>query len=293
MAVVSVGEIWSGRRGKTTREWANEYDRVFMVETNSATDSAQTVTGAGAIALGLPKRGDVHNEDTLAACIDVSASNSSDDPREWHVTCSYSTDLSSFSTDPTDDPIQFKWATEWKDSGTLRDLDDEAILSSSYEPFDPPAPIHRPIDVITATMIRDNFDHATQIQAFRGKVNTSEFVLDGETCPAKSLLCYDVVADMVEKKGAWYRQFTYTFKRDLEGSDPWQYYPLDLGFYEWDDTNDRFTPISQSNGQPIAHPVLLDGAGNRLNMADTPQPAPVNLAFRIREDVNFATIFAA
>jgi hypothetical protein len=100
MAVVSVGEIWSGRRGKTTREWANEYDRVFMVETNSATDSAQTVTGAGAIALGLPKRGDVHNEDTLAACIDVSASNSSDDPREWHVTCSYSTDLSSFSTDP-------------------------------------------------------------------------------------------------------------------------------------------------------------------------------------------------
>jgi hypothetical protein len=195
--------------------------------------------------------------------------------------------------DPTDDPIQFKWATEWKDSGTLRDLDDEAILSSSYEPFDPPAPIHRPIDVITATMIRDNFDHATQIQAFRGKVNTSEFVLDGETCPAKSLLCYDVVADMVEKKGAWYRQFTYTFKRDLEGSDPWQYYPLDLGFYEWDDTNDRFTPISQSNGQPIAHPVLLDGAGNRLNMADTPQPAPVNLAFRIREDVNFATIFAA
>lgn len=69
--------------------------------------------------------------------------------------------------------------------------------------------------------------------------------------------------------------------------DPWQYMPLDMGFETWDAVNERHVAI-YAGDQPITHPVLLDGAGERLATWDDEEP--VRLLFRVIEEADFSTI---
>lgn len=89
MAVISVEELFPGRRGSDGIERRLKHTRVFEVITDDPNDD-DTIAGAGP---GIPRNGEFHPNNPFAVMVDIQADNSSDSPNIWLVVCEYSTDV--------------------------------------------------------------------------------------------------------------------------------------------------------------------------------------------------------
>lgn len=83
MPVTSVRELFRGRDGHVGDDLGDV--RIFRVTTNSATDTAQTVLGSGMV----PRRGDLHHQNTALSCKRVQCRNEDHGAYHWIVTCEY------------------------------------------------------------------------------------------------------------------------------------------------------------------------------------------------------------
>lgn len=89
MAVVSVEELFPGRRGSDGIERKLKHTRVFEVITDDPADD-ETIAGAG---VGIPRNGDLHPNNPFAVMVAISADNSDETPLIWLVVCEYDTEL--------------------------------------------------------------------------------------------------------------------------------------------------------------------------------------------------------
>ncbi len=213
MTVLYAHEIWSGRTAKDTKDFTREYVRMFDVQTSDPSDSG----GAVRAYVGIPQRGAVYSAggftDVDARCTDVSASNSSEDPCQWRVTCNYSTNLTTYQDDPTRKPTQYSHSTEWVEKAMTEDLDGYIISNSAYESFDPPATRRTPVDIIKASCVRSSYLASQDKDPYIDRVNSLTYVIDSISCEPGTLLCDDISVSMLEQNGLYYRKFDYTFKR--------------------------------------------------------------------------------
>lgn len=174
------------------------------------------------------------------------------------------------------------WTTELIPENIAEDLDGETIQSSSYEAFRCTKVV--PIDVIYVTCTRDTFDVIMDRDEFLQKVNSEVYEISGKSYDIGQLIVWDLKVLEYEELGTIKYRFEYTFKGRTDMADPWQFRPIDEGFYTYNFTTDQWVEVTTNAGTPVARPVLLDGAGAEL---DVETGVPVRLTYRRYDSADF------
>ena len=282
MAVTSVKEIWSGRRGSQDIESKRDYARVFRVGTNDVKDGPLTVR----LAPGLPRIKDVYLDangavDAGSFCNSVDAAHDQDDPNTWQVTAEYSSDVKRLDIpeNPLNKPVEVTWATAKQQRPTDEDIHGNAIVNSAGEKFDPV--VEKDDSRIMITFKRNEPFFPQQI-AFIFQDVVNEDVWFGApvlTCKVES-----IAANLAFENGIFFWPVTYTIEFRRDG---WQARLLDQGYYEKGDSQaEPKKLILDKNGQPLTAPALLDGKGKKLKEGEK----PVFLSFFLYDIKPFAQL---
>src|SRR5581483_6338239 len=139
MAVLSVREIWNGRRGSADEKAVREYARVFRVVTSNSLDGALVAETAvdpfngtaipNLFASYIEPNGTTFDLTAIARKIDVVQDDS--DPNTWLVTVS--------NPNPLLRPSEIKWSFAQFQRIADVDIYGAAVVNSAGEAFDPPA----------------------------------------------------------------------------------------------------------------------------------------------------------
>lgn len=259
MTAVYMGEIPSARTG-TNQKGVRTYTRAFRVETTSQNDGPYAV----GTATGLPLIGTPHNEDSFAYCVSLTPANT--DPwRGWTVTAEYSSAIEIFEN-PHDDTAQITWSTEQYQVVAHKDKDGKAIVNSAGDYFSDPVPMRDECRRIV-TIEKNLSTVPAWILTSENAVNSESFNLDGITIAAKRAKIQRVsIGPKENRNGTAFRRVSIEIHLQKNG---WDLEPLDAGFRELNDDGKLIAITSPGDSTDVTTPVLLDGAGKRL---DDPTP---------------------
>lgn len=285
-----------------TEDLHREYHVTYRVICDSTADGPVTVLNAG----NLPRYGEQfsYNSDTdaFATCRFVGNCRmekfEEGSQRSWLVDASYSTRGSN--RDPSDQPGKpLDWA--WKVSGNYgtgqkysqKDKTGRALVNSAQEPFEDVPPIDDQLLLLTLEKNLPTIS-LTQWADSRGKVNDD--TLWGLAARRVKLVQWSWQPQWTGA-GAAYVACKWDVAINLDG---YYYEPLDQGFRElvgFDNANKAIYEPIKVMGELPSKPVLLNGAGERLNAAFDPvyfdglggNPDP----FEIEEEYDLNSIFPA
>jgi hypothetical protein len=269
MAVVSVREIWNGRRGSADEKAVREYARVFRVVTDSALDGALVAETAvdPFTATAIPHLFASYLEpggafDLTAIARKIEAAQDDQDPLTWHVTVSYSnhTDQPELGQEnPLARPSEIKWSFCQFQKLAVEDAYGTAIGNSAGEKFDP-APEKddsRPVLVVTRNELGFN---PALAYAYRDAVNSDWFFgADPGTAKVQS-----IEAERHYENNVYFWKVTYTVHFRPEG---WRLKVLDSGYHELDADTGELSIIQDKFGHQVSSPARLNGYGSVLKRA--------------------------
>lgn len=310
---VSTGELFEKREGSAFDSGGHRaYKRYFRVRVNTKTvDPVQVCYAPELPRPYQPYTDPVLNiVDFLAVVSRISAKpQDEDDWQVWIVTVEYDTGAirrgagTSGKPDaqggdkPKDEEPEVDWDSEIETYAPQSDLDGKAIVNSAGDPFQPAPTTRVGHPCLTITRIEDSWSQDDQKKwAFR--VNKDPFL--GEQ-PGMWLM-YPPKARKIYK--GILKLYRVTYKVVLlnaveVGRVSWQMYLLDCGMRQLTTVNVGTVlvplivvlpvPICE-NGHPVAHPVLLNGAGGRANRNAQGIPRPNWLRFRTIHEENFAPL---
>ena len=275
-----------------------DYTRKFVVQYKVVCDSADddaTTIKAYLATQGLDLA-EPHAIDTGALCASMSIRQSQQlkGGHLWEVSLTY---------DSQADPNQFSSPilrpTKWKitfakgKEAVLTDLNGDALLNSSFDPFIPPVELETSEVRITA---EKNFSRSAfsflDIYKYRGSVNDATW----KGFPIAAVKIDGIEYQEEVDNNIEFAKYTFNFSLKLEentdgsgnitytgGWRPTQV--VDMGMQYVDFTTGRKKPILDNRGQPKTTPTLLDGLGGVL-----PQGAsPVKLDFIFHRLKDFST----
>ena len=267
MTIVYKGIIPTSRTAQN-QKGVRTYSRVHLLETNSKTDDEWDIGSHP----DLPVIGELHPSDSSAWCVSVEP-RCTDGYRGWQVTTAYSSEVELSSTDPTDDAAVITWSGEQFQIPAVFDRNDDLIVNSAGDPFDPPLMADDSHFVVNVSKNMASVPAA--VLDYQDAVNTASFTLDGVSIAEGLAKMQRVTIGPVQRRGSD------TFRTvELEihlRRDGWKLTALDAGFRE------RTTggpPEGIKNiknpddGENVTAPVPLDGSGHAL--AD---PSPTNCVF--------------
>jgi hypothetical protein len=299
----AVLETFEGRGAQITAGGNNRegikrtYKRRFQVVLVNAADGP---LGA-VLSLGIPRIGDPYVSgnvaDLGARCHDVSPE-STDEPRQFFVVASYSSDPKDFgdpnketkgAKDPNDpkdkdsnNPLQKPAVIEWGEGqytevvqkATLvqgeadgGDQDNQAVANSAGEPFDPPLEVERSFLTLTITRNQADFD-PQQASGHKNAFNDDDFF----GFEAGKVKCKSITARTMFEQGQSFYEVRYFF----EIRESWDYVFLDAGY--WEIVDGKKKEIQLKNGRPVPAPWPLNGAGHAMTEGDV--QAGANLQYR-------------
>ena len=279
MAITSVNEIWQGRSGGTNFE-ARRFTRVFQVITDNKFDTSVQVTFTGT-----PVIGDLHPSDNGAFCQDVDARQQPFSPTVWIVTCSYSSKNENVVKDkdnPLNDTAQITWTTEQFQRVVAFDRNDDAVLNSAGQIFDPPLMVDDTRVVVN--IVTNQAFVPTWIIETPDTLNSTTVTIDGLTiAPEKAKVKTATVSPQKRRNNINYRTVSLSIALNRKG---WQPKLLDIGFTKVDpnDSTKRIA-ITQGDGTTSATPDLLDGSGGVVT--DPSFTSAVSLTFDVFETFDF------
>lgn len=266
MAVTSVEEIWQGRDGEADSEGTRRYTRIFRVLTSSNYD-----TGAIVMAhIEVPKVGEVFPDDFGAWCQRVRPVQESFSPRVWLVTCSYSSERE-LEESPLDDPAEIEWDGEDYMRPAIFDRNDEPILNSAGDPFDPPVEIDDSWNVVTVK--KNLLVVPSWILQYRKATNSDAFSVDGfEVDVGQAKMKKVAVGKVQQRNEISFRPVTLVMHLREEG---WDEPVLDKGYRE-KKSGDATKRVAMTNddGTKPSQQILLDGSGSKLA-----NPSPSNAVY--------------
>lgn len=260
MSATLIGEKVEGR-ATIDDGFHRTYTRVFLVKTTSTQDGPLTVT----LATGVPRVWDPYttNTDTDlgALCKSVSAQ-PTDSPFLWEVTVEYDSvvrEEGQQAENPLARPADIDWSFVPYVKAAQRDVFGLPILNSAGQPFDPPPEMDDRRIQLTIQRNEETFD---PLQAFEFQDATNSDVFFGGGIAAWKVMSIKANGPHSENGVSFWR-VTYEFEFRREG---WFLRTLDQGFAELIDGS--LTPITVKGVVP-SEPVLLDGAGRKLERTQT------------------------
>ena len=264
MSVLSVTEDWQAASVQNTGS-STTVKRAFDVEFNDQDSPvarpllaivASSTNGA------IPQYGDPHPAWDYLYVSDLSSSVKG--PFLYRVTATYSnltTNKKQETQSPLDQPPQIEFSFAATNEQIDRDINDDPILNSALESHDPPITRDFYDLVIRITKNQSSFDY-DQAAEYISSINSDRFY---GFSPYK-VKCNDYSGRSVDNGAFRYWETKYEFQVRQDG---WDRRVLDQGFRSYDgdddDGNPIFTNFTDSSGNAVSQPVLLNGSGAKLS----------------------------
>lgn len=210
----------------------------------------------------------------------------------WLATIEYSTEsLPIHETEkqtkpnPVDRRAIIEWSMEESQKVLVRDRDDNGIVTSAGEPYDPDQTLTEwPRLVIS---VRKNVAALPSwILTYANKVNAAAFSVRGNSFDAETLQVRRLrVTDEQQENGFASLVIAFELHHD---PDQWKLRLPDAGFMKKGTTSTDREPIVLDNGERPSAPVFLDGSGAVLA-----NPTPANVVtntFEIKSTADFSVL---
>lgn len=298
MSIVLFEELWLDRGADSAGIDDSSATRQWRVVTNDKTNDSLYVISYGLSAGILPQRYMPHPSNAYLTARRLRADSQSETPLHWIVTASYSSaPVSSEEKDKQENPnpvnrkATFDWSTNLYREAVEKDIDDNAILNSAGDYFDPPIERDRSNWVVTVTK------NVTSVPAWlleynNCPINESSFTVDGVTVEEKKarLTTINISREQIEND-VKYRVLTMQIEFKKEG---WTAKILDQGLRKRLDLAGGWKQVhiekENEDGElsKVTSPVLLNGEGGVLE-----EPSPdtsVFLDYELYEPKDFSVL---
>lgn len=244
---------------------ARTYNRSWLVETDDGNTSMRDVLYNATI----PKVGAEHPDDSLAHASSVGAAPVPNTSRFFVVTVPYST-RTPRDVDPNNDPARVAWSSEQFQEVLVTDDDDELVVNSAGDPFDPPA--MRDNSRITAVVKKNLTYVPSWILGYPDVINSDTFVIDNVTISPRvaKIQSVTVAEDWQERNFVKFREVTFQIHFRPE---TWDLDILNVGFREKDGATRKNMKNDGDDERPTA-PIPLDLAGKMII-----DPSPTNVVY--------------
>lgn len=322
MSIEYVKELWPGRSGSDTFDKHRQYVRTYEVRT---TDAADDVVTAGLTTL-LPRLGQSYPSDPAAVVVDITPTNSSEDPTLWTVEVKYDTEIPRPASaeyaqpnaagvtspggsgggggnqvppplreeNPLLRPPMYRLGHETTTEVCEVDWLGKPIDNSAGEPFDPPVTREVSFPVFTITKNVQSVDFKL-VELWVDAINKNPWMgIGARKCRISG---YDY--ETVYENGFLFHRVTITVKVRWRG---WDARPVDAGYrelqtvvflknqagFEVEKEVTELVPIEDKRtGAYLTTPVPLNGAGLRLPAG---QPLKTRGPFQLYREVAFSDL---
>jgi len=208
---------------------------------------------------------------------------------KWVVSCRFSTPEDEGAENPLNQPIKVSWQSVNREEPFVRDVETENVVcNSAGQLFPEPAMRENLTWVMVVQKNEATFD-ASYAESYANHVNSTTWQ-GGEPGTWKA---GDVRAERLKDEVyGYYWQISVAFAFDPIG---WNRPILDQGRYELvDDTTygALLLEVLGANGVPVADPVPLNGAGQRLTSAQVEAGLRFWLPFKRYKEADFNSLFA-
>jgi hypothetical protein len=267
----------AGGRTATNSKGIRTYTRVFLFETDSQADDAWEV-GSHPDA---PKIGQAFRD---AWCI--SSTPSCIEPwKGWSITAEYSSERE-MNEDPTQDPIQIRVYTEQFQKPAVFNKDNELIVNSAGDPYDPPPMMDDSRRVLSLS--RNVPSCPSWVLDYQDAVSSDAFTALGVTYAAGTGKVQSVSLSVAQKRNN-IDFYTLEILIHLQRGG-WILKTLDAGFRELDYGGELINIVNPGDEERVSAPVPLNGSGVALA-----NPSPTNNVLRsdvIYNTLPFSVLFA-
>jgi hypothetical protein len=260
-------------------------ERVHLFSTDTPGDNESTIYAHG----NCPKFGSVHPDTATMWCVDVEIINHA--PYSgWRVTASYSSEREQ-AEDPLDDPaIVGPWDSDSYQEVAEVDTNDELILNSAGDPFDPP--LMKDFSRRNVTVRKNVAAVPSWFLDYEDAVNSDVFTVGGLSIQVGKAKCKKTgVSEKKTRNGIDYYEVTTLIHFSKKG---WKRRVLDVGFRQLsDDGLSRVKITVMSDADPpeaenVSAPVPLDGAGRVL--ADPTPATATYLEYDLDDSLPFSVL---
>jgi hypothetical protein len=185
-------------------------------------------------------------------------------PFHWQVTVEYE-----YVENPLTQPYTAEWLFSTSNEPVDRDREDNALVNSADEPWDPAITEEASDLVLRITRNEASYDPAVAAE-FKRSVNSATFLW----FPPKTVKCSVFEGVRTRVANLWYAKVNYEFvirleKDKLDNYIGWKRRILDQGL-RTKDAQGNYTLIRDSEGDPITTPVKLNGLGQKLTSGADP-----------------------
>ena len=303
MAIVWVREDPESGGGDADIE-GRSYERIFLVLTDTVADGPKTVSEAVDPVSGLAVPGAFtvfakgNETDYGAVCTKQRCQRNRQNPKLWRVTCTFTMLRSESGTWPGGSidltfalPGVRMWWVGYQEA-IDKDIHGAPIVNSAGQPFKPREEVTRYRLAIEVTRAVRSYSPATWA-AYGGAVNADS----AWGMPPGTLLMVAPPGGnrRVDQIGTYYE-----IRMEIHvNPDGWKRERLDQGTHRLATADggipSHSTPaagvgwITDATGAPVAHDVLLDGAGLPLEITN-PGGSPVTLEFEVYHPMPFAPL---
>lgn len=279
MTVNFIEEDPSGRKA-TNQKGVRTYSRAFKLETTSQSEGPYAVGSH----VSLPKIGSAYPDDAGAWCTTLQVDNT--DPwTGWTVTAEYSSERE-LSENPTEDAMQIRVYTEQFQKPAVFNKDDELIVNSAGDPYDPPPMMDDSRRVIS--LVRNVSAHPSWVLDYQDAVNSDTFTVRGITYAIGTGKVQSVsISDAQKRNGHDFYTLEVLIHLQKNG---WILKNLDAGFREIAYGGGRKNILNSDDNERVTAPVPLDGNGQPLD-----DPSPTNNVLRsdvVYDTLPFSVLFA-
>jgi len=270
MTVIYLEEIASGRTAKNTRG-IRTYQAQFRLMTTVQTDRPYDVGSHPS----LPVIGSAHPDDIYAYCFELSV-----DPTEpwagWTVTASYTTERE-ITENPLSEPAVIVWGSEQYQKPAVKDKNDNLIVNSAGDPFDPPAMMDD--SRVSVTVTKNVSAAPAWVLEYHNTINSNSFTIDGVSVAARTAKMQAIsISEWQSRGGVAFKVLSYTLSFQYQG---WPLVLLDQGMRKI--SNSKRVPIPNADS-----PVPLDGTGQPI--VDPKFDNVVFGTFYVYREVSFASL---
>jgi len=267
----------AGARTATNSRGIRTYTRAFRFRVDSQADDAWEV-GSHPDA---PRIGQAFRD---AWCI--SSTPTCTDPwKGWTVTAEYSSERE-MNEDPTQDAMQIRVYTEQFQKPAVFNKDNELIVNSAGDPYDPPPMMDDSRRVIS--LVRNVPNCPSWVLDYQDVVNSDTFTVRGVTYAAGTGKVQSVsLSDTQKRNGIDFYTLEVLIHLQKNG---WLLKNLDAGFRELGYGGELINILNSGDNERVSAPVPLDGSGHALA-----NPSPTNNVLRsdvVYDTAPFSVLFA-
>lgn len=170
MAIKSVHLLKKSRDGNFDENGGRQYRSVYLVQTSDPHVSHHAVMTA----TGIPQRGTAHPEDSGAKVKTIDAEVDNDDGLKWLVSVTWQSPTLEIETSPILEPPEISYGFAQFSRVADKDIDDNPIVNSAGETFDPPLEQDDSRAVVLIKRNEASFYFARAI-AYQDAVNTDAY----------------------------------------------------------------------------------------------------------------------